>query len=82
MWLEQARNQALLLGQTWEVASWEIDHLGSCHVSKITLGGWCLEKCICESTRHQIQHPYPSLYVLLLYLQLKERETTNFHSVQ
>jgi len=26
--------QALRLGQTWEVAAWEIPHLGSCHLGK------------------------------------------------
>ena len=26
--------RALRLGQTWEVAAWEIAHLGSCHLGK------------------------------------------------
>ena len=32
--IEQAWGRALRLGQTWEVAAWEIAHLGSCHVGK------------------------------------------------
>ena len=51
--LEQARGpstaarvgyggRALRLGQTWEVASWEILHLGSCHLGKYPweVAGW------------------------------------------
>ena len=50
LWLEQARDQALLLGWTWEVAAWEIAHQGSCHLEncplmlslgKIPLGSCC-----------------------------------------
>ena len=33
-WLEQAGGRALRLGQTWEVAAWKIEHLGSCHLEK------------------------------------------------
>ena len=33
-WLEQAWGQALRLGQTLEIAAWEIAHLGSCHLGK------------------------------------------------
>ena len=33
-WLKQAEGRALRLGQTWEVAVWEILHLVSCHSGK------------------------------------------------
>ena len=34
--LEQARGRVLSLGQTWEVAAWEIERLGSCPLGKCT----------------------------------------------
>ena len=33
--LDQAGGRALRLGQTWEIATWEIVHFGSCHLGKI-----------------------------------------------
>ena len=32
--IEHAWGRALRLGQTWKVATWEIAHLGSCHLGK------------------------------------------------
>ena len=34
LWLEQAGGRLPRLLQTWEVAAWEILHLGSCHLRK------------------------------------------------
>jgi len=33
-----AGGQALLLGQTWEVATWEIVQVGNCHLGNSTGG--------------------------------------------
>ena len=34
LWIDHARDQLLSLEQTWEVATWKIPHLGSCHLGK------------------------------------------------
>ena len=36
--------EAQRLERTWNVAAWEITHLGSCHLGKKTLGKWPLRK--------------------------------------
>ena len=35
--LDKARGRTLQLGLTWEVATWKIAHLGSCHLGKYLL---------------------------------------------
>ena len=37
-------NESLRLGQTWEVAAWKIEHLGSCY-----LGSYPQEVVACEN---------------------------------
>ena len=46
--------RSLRLGQTWEVAVWEIPHLGSCHLGKYPWQVAIWDKIIWESTQHHI----------------------------
>ena len=51
-----AGGRVLRLGQTWEVAAWEIAHLWKLPFGKISLGSCHLGKILWESTKHESLH--------------------------